>query len=441
MLTAITSCPDETFSCPAPVTVVLPSPYASCLRIPRSSASRSFKIDWMGGASALAAALAAASNATDKIASGGTGIPATSTSATSTPATTIIATGNMEAIQGGELSGERIYVCRTLVLWSSVNCSPLEPSFAVMMPNWDNLIYTARSSPHCSSNGSSSSTSANPGSGESARGSGGIGRGTTGGFAVGSAGEPATKATRKVALDSPGSISAAADSAPQHAAGAAGSRLRGERVMHPITLQGGAAGTPFAAPQKMEIRSISCEGAEPFDAATLTLLLSAPCALASTGSVATPSGSPASAIFGTNSSNTTDISATSSSTYSSSYPVPANATATSDSGSSYSVTLFALAVAAASVCVLAFVGAAFYFAPEFAIRTASAATAAASAASLTAEIATSTAGHERGRGDSRTDSSPSAPLRPSPAPSSSSLDSSLSSLAAASSSSSSSPSS
>ncbi|CAI5516399.1 unnamed protein product [Closterium sp. Naga37s-1] len=197
----------------------------------------------------------------------------------------------------------------------------------------------------------------------------------------------------------------------------------------------------------MGVRSISCEAAEPFDGATLALLLSssANCTPASTGSAAPSSGSPASAIPGADSGNTTDISATSSSnvtatTYSSSYPVPANATATSDSGSSDSVTLFALAVAAvlASVCVLAFVGAAFYFAPESAIRTASAAAAAASAAaSLAAEIAASTVRHERGRGDSRSDSSPSAPLRSSRTPSSSSSASSLSSLAASSSSSSS----
>ncbi|CAI5515814.1 unnamed protein product [Closterium sp. Naga37s-1] len=103
----------------------------------------------------------------------------------------------------------------------------------------------------------------------------------------------------------------------------------------------------------MGVRSISCEAAEPFDGATLALLLSssAPCAPGSTGSAAPSSGSPASAIPRADSGNTTEISATSSSnvtatTYSSSNPVPANATATSDSGSSDSVTLFALAVAA-----------------------------------------------------------------------------------------------
>ncbi|CAI7925900.1 unnamed protein product [Closterium sp. NIES-54] len=418
MLTAITSCPDEAFSCPAPVAVVSPSPAASCLRIPRPSASRSFRIDWLGDASAALAAALAASNATDKSTAGGTSSLTTNTSVTSSPATS-----KMESTQGGKSIGERIYICRSLVFWSSVNCSPLELSFAIVMPTWDYLISTVRSNPHCSSNGSSSIATPNSGS----------------------AGEPAAKPSSKMALDSPGSISAAVSSAPQHAAGTAGSKLRGG--MRTIRLQGGAMGAPFVAPQKMGIRSISCEAAEPFDGATLALLLSssANCAPASTGSAAPSSGSPASAIPGADSGNATDISATSSSnvtatTYSSSYPVPANATATSDSGSSDSVTLFALAVAAvlASVCVLAFVGAAFYFAPESAIRTASAAAAAASAAaSLAAEIAASTARHEHGRGDSRSDSSPSAPMRSSRTPSSSSSASSLSSLAASSSSSSS----
>ncbi|GJP69756.1 hypothetical protein CLOP_g770 [Closterium sp. NIES-67] len=430
MLTVVSGCPDERFSCPAPVTVVSPSSRAaSCLRIPQFRATRSFKIDWLGESivSAALAAAGAASNATE-----------TSVGVMSTPAKSTSASSRLDGTQSGQSSGVRTYICQSLVFWSSVNCSPLEPSFAVAMRNWSDLISTVRSTPQCSSNGSSSVASPNSGS----------------------AGESAAKPSSKVALESRGVTSAEADSAPEHAAGPAGARLRGG--IDTIRVAGGAIGAPFSAPQQMGIRSISCETLQPIDASTFTLLFSspAPCAPPSigspapptAGSSAPPSGSRASAIPG----SATGISATSSSsitstTYSSSQPVPANETATSASASSDTLTLFALAVAAvlASVCVLAFVGAAFYFAPESAMRTAAAAAAAATAAaSIAAEIAASTARHARsGRRDSRnspgspdprSSSSPSAPLRSSRSPSSSSSASSLSSLGASASSSSSS---